>query len=89
MSPYIIKTISTSCGGVGSWLRNTLGNAGPDSGSIQSLPPYSLSSSPPPSSFGFPGILQNGGRGSKKTRRIRRRTRRRTNKRRKTTRRKY
>lgn len=80
----ILKTISTKCGGVGSWLTNTLGNAGPGSGSILSLPPYSASSLPSPSSFSFPGILQRGGgtrsKGGKKTSRKRkgRRTKRRT-----------
>jgi hypothetical protein len=74
-----LKTITTTCGGVGSWLKNALSNAGPGSGSIQSLPPYSSSSPPSPSSFAFPGILQKGGG--------RRRKARRTNKRSKTTRR--
>jgi len=80
-----IKTITTNCGGVGSWLKNALGNAGPGSGSIQSLPPYSSSSRPSPSSFAFPGILsQRGGGRRRKARRTKR-----TNKRRKTTRRKH
>jgi hypothetical protein len=86
----ILKTISTKCGGVGSWLTNPLGNAGPGSGSIISLPPYSASSLPSPSSFSFPGILQRGGgtrsKGGRKTSRTRtirrkrkgRRTKRRT-----------
>ena len=78
------KTITTTCGGVGSWLKNVLSNAGPGSGSIQSLPPYSSSSSPSPSSFAFPGILSQSGGGR---RRKARRTRRHNNKRRKTTRR--
>ena len=78
-----IKTITTNCGGVGSWLKNVLSNAGPGSGSIQSLPPYSSSSPPSPSSFAFPGILQSGGGRRRKARR----TRMRTIKRRKTTRR--
>jgi len=72
----ILKTISTKCGGVGSWLTNPLGNAGPGSGSILSLPPYSASSLPSPSSFSFPGILQRGGgarsKGGRKTSRTRR-----------------
>ena len=73
-----LKTITTTCGGVGSWLKNALSNAGPGSGSIQSLPPYSSSSRPSPSSFAFPGILQNGGKGRRrKARRTRRKTRRR------------
>ena len=79
------KTISTTCGGVGSWLKNALSNAGPGSGSIQSLPPYSSSSPLSPSSFAFPGILQKGG--GKRRRTKSRRTRRHNNKRRKTTRR--
>ena len=74
-----IKTISTTCGGVGSWLKNALSNPGPGPGSIQSLPPYSSSSAPSPSSFGFPGILQKGG-GKRRTKA--RRTRRHNNKRR-------
>ena len=79
-----LKTITTTCGGVGSWLKNALSNAGPGSGSIQSLPPYSSSSPPSPSSFAFPGILQKGGGRRRKSRRTKR-----TNKRRKTTRRKH
>jgi len=72
------KTITTTCGGVGSWLKNVLSNAGPGSGSIQSLPPYSSSSSPSPSSFAFPGILsQSGGGRRRKARRTCRKTRRR------------
>lgn len=66
------KTISTTCGGVGSWLKNALSNAGPGSGSIQSLPPYSSSSRPSPSSFAFPGILQKGGARRRKARRTKR-----------------
>jgi hypothetical protein len=74
-----LKSITTTCGGVGSWLKNALSNTGPGSGSIQSLPPYSSSSSPSPSSFAFPGILsQKGGGGRRKARRTRRKTRRRT-----------
>jgi len=67
------KTISTTCGGVGSWLKNALSNAGPGSGSIKSLPPYSSSSRPSPSSFAFPGILsQSGGARRRKARRTKR-----------------
>jgi hypothetical protein len=73
-----LKTITTTCGGVGSWLKNALSNAGPGSVSIQSLPPYSSSSRPSPSSFAFPGILsQKGGGRRRKARRTRRKTRRR------------
>ncbi len=69
-----IKTITGTCGGKGSWLSNPLSNAGPGSGSIKSLFPYSASL-PPPSSFEFPGILQSGG-GTRRIRRIRRKSRR-------------
>jgi len=84
MIQNIIKTISTSCGGLGSWLTNPLGNAGPGVGSIKSLPPYSSSSRPSPSSFAFPGILQKGGgrrrkaKRTKRTKQTKRRTKRRT-----------
>jgi hypothetical protein len=70
-----LKTISTTCGGVGSWLKNALSNPGPGPGSIQSLPPYSSSSAPSPSSFGFPGIFQKGG-GKARKKGTKRRTRR-------------
>ena len=79
-----LKTITTTCGGKGAWLSNALGNAGPGFGSIKSLPPYSSSSPPLPSSFGFPGILQRGGGRRRKVGRTRSRH---NNKRRKTTRR--
>lgn len=81
-----IKTISTTCGGVGSWLQNALGNAGPGSGSILSLPPYSSSSTPSRSSFEFPGIFQSGGSKGGTRRRTRKKSRR-TNKLRKNNRR--
>jgi hypothetical protein len=72
-----LKTITTTCGGIGSWLKNALSNAGPGSGSIQSLPPYSTSSSPSP--FAFPGILsqKGGARRAKSRRRTKRRAKRR------------
>ena len=85
MSQNSIKTISTTCGGKGSWISNVLSNAGPGSGSIKSLFPYNTSS-PPPSSFKFPGILQSGGKGR---RRKARKTCRRTNKKRRKHTRKY
>ena len=69
-----IKTITGTCGGRGSWLSNPLSNAGPGSGSIKSLFPYSASLSPP-SSFKFPGILQGGGKGRRRKARRTRRTR--------------
>ena len=82
---HILKTITTTCGGVGSWLKNALSNAGPGFGSIRSLPPYSASSIPSPSSFAFPGILQRGGgksgKSGKSSRRIRRRHKGRTKRR--------
>ena len=87
MSQNSIKTITGTCGGKGSWLSNVLSNAGPGFGSIKSLPPYSSSSSPSPSSFGFPGILQSGG--SKRRIRKSKRTRRSTNKKRRKRTRKY
>lgn len=75
-----LKTITTTCGGIGSWLKNALSNAGPESGSIQSLPPYSTSSSPSPSPSAFPGILsqKGGARRAKSRRRTKRRAKRRT-----------
>jgi hypothetical protein len=76
MNQNTFKTISTTCGGRGPWLTNLLSNAGPGFGSIKSLFPYNTSS-PSPSSFGFPGILQSGG--AKGRRKKYRRTRRRTN----------
>ena len=83
MNENTIKIITGKCGGKGSWLLNPLSNAGPGFGSIKSLPPYSLSSSPSPSLLGFPGILsQKGGgatrRRTKSRRRAKRRTKRRT-----------
>ena len=81
MSQNLIKTISGTCGGRGSWISNALSNAGPGSGSIKSLFPYNSSStSPSLISLAFPGILQNGG--GKGRRKKARRTRRRTNKKR-------
>jgi hypothetical protein len=87
-----IKTITGTCGGRGSWLQNALGNAGPGSGSILSLPPYSSSSPTPRSLFEFPGILSQSG-GGRRIRRIRiktkakaRRTRRKSRRRAKRTR---
>lgn len=75
-----LKTITTTCGGIGSWLKNALSNAGPGFGSIQSLPPYSTSSSPSPYSFAFPGILlqKGGARRAKSRRRTKCRTKYRT-----------
>jgi hypothetical protein len=70
MSQNTIKTITGTCGGRGSWLQNALNNAGPGSGSIQSLPPYSSSSPTSRSSYEFPGILSQSG-GSRRRRRIR------------------
>jgi hypothetical protein len=85
-----IKTITGTCGGVGSWLSNPLSNAGPDSGSIQSLPPYSSSSAPSSSLFGFPGILlQKGGGGKRCTRRRIRKKHRRIRRTRRTRKRKH
>lgn len=82
-----LKTITTTCGGIGSWLKNALSNAGPGSGSIQSLPPYNSSSSPSPSSFAFPGILsQKGGGRKRKAKRTKRRAKRRAKRRTKYTR---
>ena len=81
-----IKIITGTCGGKGSWISNVLSNAGPGSGSIKSLFPYN-SSTPSPSSFVFPGILQSGG--AKRRRKKAKRTRRRTNKKRRKHTRKY
>jgi hypothetical protein len=81
-----IKIITGTCGGRGSWLSNVLSDAGPGFGSIKSLFPYN-SSSPSPSSFGFPGILQSGG--AKRRIKKAKQTRRRTNKKRRKHTRKY
>ena len=86
MSQNTIKTITGTCGGRGSWLENALGNAGPGSGSVSSLPPYSSSSPTPRSLLEFPGILSQSGGGRRRRTRIKtkakaRRTRRKSRRR--------
>lgn len=88
MNENTIKIIAGKCGGKGSWLSNPLSNAGPGFGSIKSLPPYSSSSAPSPSSFRFPGILSQKGGGTTRIRtKSRRRAKRRTKRRLKRTKR--